>query len=301
VSNAQTLPTRTRERASWNPPEPRRLITARNDDTNTNGTALAVPPRPVVSTPPVTTPPNPVIENPIVEISLAYAGAGLKGGTLADNRLYAEGLASFAGSDFLSYTAQTGEQATLGTTTILDQSGSSAGADVLILGTWQGSVWSLGNMDTPVSPAAFVMGSVTPVPQAGIAALFPTSASYSKDSATPVFSSSGATGTLSSASIFIGAFSVPTINISLKVDFAAYESLPAETYNITGNGTLSSTTFSVPLSTIPASCPTSCTTSGKANGFFVGPTAGRAGLSFTTNTAFHALIGGAATFSLTPN
>ncbi len=301
VSNAQTLPTRTRERASWNPPEPRRLITARNDDTNANGTALAVPPKPVVNTPPIATPPNPIIEDPIVEVSLAYAGAGIKGSTAADHRIYAEGLASFAGNNFLSYTAQSGEQATLGTTTILESNGTAAGGDLLILGTWQNSVWSLGNMDTPVSPAAFVMGSITPVPQAGIAALFPSSASYSKDSATPVFSSTGAVGTLSSASIFIGAFSVPTINISLQVDFATYESLPPETYNITGNGTLSSTSFSVPLSTIPVSCTTSCNTSGLANGFFVGPTAGRAGLSFTTNTAFHALIGGAATFSLTLN
>jgi FecR protein len=301
VSNAQTLPTRTRERASWNPPEPRRLITARNDDTNTNGTALAVPPRPVVSTPPVTTPPNPVIENPIVEISLAYAGAGLKGGTLADNRLYAEGLASFAGNDFLSYTAQTGEQATLGTTTILESNGTAAGGDLLILGTWQNSVWSLGNMDTPVSPAAFVMGSVTPVPQAGIAGLFPTSASYSMDRATPVFSSTGATGTLNTASIFVSSFSAPTVSVNLQVSFAAFGPIAAETYNISGNATLTNTTFSVPLITLPTTCSTTCTTNGVANGFFVGPTAGRAGLSYTTNTLYHSQIGGAATFSLTPN
>ncbi len=302
VSNAQTLPTRTRERASWNPPEPRRLITARNDDINANGTALAVPPRPVINTPPIAiTVPNPVIEDPIVEVNLAYAGAGIKGSTAADHRLYAEGLASFAGNNFLSYTAQSGEQATLGTTTILESNGAAAEGDLLILGTWQNSVWSLGNMDTPVSPAAFVMGSITPVPQAGIAALFPSSASYSKDSATPVFSSTGAVGTLSSASIFIGAFSVPTININLQVDFAASGPIQAETYFISGGGTLTNTTFSVPLSTLPASCSTGCNTSGLANGFFVGPTAGRVGLSYTTNTAFHALIGGAATFSLTPN
>jgi FecR protein len=300
VSNAQTLPTRTRERASWNPPEPRRLITARNDDINAIGTALAVPPRPVANTTPIATPPNPIIEDPIVEVSLAYAGAGINGSAAADNRLYAEGLASFAGNNFLSYAAQSGEQATLGTTTILESNGTAAGGDLLILGTWQNSVWSLGNMDTPVSPAAFVMGSVTPVPQAGVAALFPSSASYSKDSATPVFSSSGAVGTLSSASIFINSFSVPTININLQVDFAASGPIQAETYFIAGGGTLTNTTFSVPLSTLPASCSAGCNTSGLANGFFVGPTAGRVGLSYITNTAFHALIGGAATFSLTP-
>jgi FecR protein len=296
VTSATALPTRARERAHWNPPQPRRLITARNDDVNENGAALNI--------------------TRLVP-GLAFSGAGLDAQGGLDVRLYGNGTAALSGTELAGYQSQNGNRISGGSATVLSLTGSYAGGDLMVLGTWQNSAWTGGAVQTNLSTSAFVMGQATPA--AGFAGLFPTTAIYTMQSATPVFSSTGPAGVLDSASISVD-FANPTapIGINMFVSFgtpnvtsplsvaqppqAAQVSVPFTSYGLSGTGNLINGTagFNIPLVVTPQGA-TACATApctGNARGFFVGPTAQGAGLSFTANTgAGNGNIGGAATFT----
>ncbi len=289
VTNAETLPTRTRERANWNPPEPRRLITARNDDTNITAKPLTAP-----------------APSTVVQTGLAFAGAGLPtfaANPVVDERFYLNGTAIFSvgdddddgGGALAGYQEPSGNQLSGGTATVLSSSGSYAAGDLLVLGTWQNSVWSNGAQETPLATSAFVMGQVTPVPTAGMASLFPSAATYNMSSATQVFSSNGGEGTLNSGTINVSNMSTaPTVNVNLQANFSAVN------YFLNGSSALdNSGTFTVPLAVTSTTCTANCGT-GNANGFFVGSTAQSAGLSFSATTIDDGKIGGAATFNRVP-
>jgi FecR protein len=296
VTSADALPTRTRERASWNPPNPRRLITARNDDTNSSGA-----PSNLLAPPKVTVPTN-----------LAFTSAGLNVVSELDERFYTNGTATFNGSNFVGYQSQAGNIGSLGSATVLNRTGSIEGGDLLVLGTWDNSVWSQGNQDTRVPVSAFVTGQVTAIPQAGLSSLFPSGATYQMASSTPVFSSQGEAGVLDFGRIDIDFLSRQPVSVSLQVSFGGSNNpvgasgpsvavaAPA-TYYLFGSGSPTGAGFKVPLNVTGGNC-SELACSGNAQGFFVGPKADTAGLSFTANTGAngHGNIGGAATFTRGP-
>jgi FecR protein len=290
VTSANALPTRTRERAHWNPPHPRRLITARNDDVDDEGKARHIP-RQLVSR---------------LFTGLAYTGAGLDGSGNADQRSYADGTAAALGADFRGYLSQNGNRGSGGTTDILSSSGSYANGDYIALGTWQNSVWDNGSTQTNLPTAAFAIGQLTPIPQAGLASLFPQGATYTMNSATPVFSSNGPAGVLDSGYIDVNFQSSQPIAVYLQVSFGSgNQNINAQgpggtTYYLNGSGSATGAGFNLPLNISGGNCLYGC--SGNAQGFFAGPNAGRAGLSFTGNTGVNGNgnIGGAATLTRGP-
>jgi hypothetical protein len=283
VTSQQALPVRTRERAAWNPPNPRRLIGARNEDTDETGAARNIPRR--------------------LFTGLAYSGAGLDGQGNLDQRVYGNGTVATLGQDFRGYQSQNGNRGSGGTTSVLETSGTYTGGDLLILGTWQNSVWDSGSAQTNLATSAFVLGQPTVIPQAGLSSLFPQGATYTMDKATPVFSSTGAAGVLNYGYIDVNFQSSQPIGVNLQVSFGGGSSplnpisASGTAYSLYANGAPTGAGFNLPLQVSGGNCLYDC--SGNVRGFFVGANAGRAGLSFTANTGVNGNgnIGGAATFT----
>jgi FecR protein len=287
VTSASALPTRTRERAHWNPPHPRRLITARNDDVDDQGKARHIP-RQLTAR---------------LFTDLAYIGAGIDTNGGADQRSYANGTANALGADFRGYLSQNGNRGSGGTTNILSSSGNYANGDFIALGTWENSVWDNGSVQTTLLKSAFVMGQPTPIPPAGLASLFPQGATYTMNSATPVFSSTSVAGVMDYGYIHVNFNNVLNpIGINLGFTFAGSpgpNSQPAASptsYYATGSGSPTGAGFSVPL-TINGGLCSSGYCFGNAQGFFVGTNAQNAGLSFTGAMGYVGLgnVSGAAT------
>lgn len=278
VVSATALPTRTNQRAAWNPPNPRRLITARNDDVGSDGRAATIR----------------------VETGLALTGAGF-GEDGRDIRLYLDGAAAgnAASGVILGYAAkvESRDVGASGQITEVNRTGTLASGDLMILGTWQGAEWT-GAQPDRLSRSAFVMGA--PAPQSALAAAAGKQARYDLSQATTVFSSNSLSeGTLLSSSHVNVDFgnAQRQLDVNLDVRMRRISMLnPTEgqsgtTYNFTGNATTSNAGFYGSLSLYNGEGE------GQFKGFFGGPGAEKLGLSFEAETYGYDDLVGAGVFT----
>jgi hypothetical protein len=185
----------------------------------------------------------------------------------------------------------------------IQRAGSVANKDQLILGTWSSGVWSTNpnsanGVSTNISPLAFFTGQSTS--STDMASLFGRTASYRFDQATPVLSSTGATGTLLSSSNLTANFSGAgtTVGVNLNVQFPATNSGTVTNYAMSGNVSGANTNgFAGSLSISGGGCNNNCTAF--ASGAFIGPNAARAGVTFAGNTPNHGQFVGAGGFAQT--
>jgi hypothetical protein len=278
VVSATALPTRTNVRAAWNPPNPRRLITARNDDVGSDGRAATIR----------------------VETGLALTSAGI-GEDGRDIRLYLDGAAAgnAASGPILGYAAkvESRDVGASGQITEVNRTGTLASGDLMVLGTWQGAEWTGGQADT-LSRSTFVMGA--PAPQSALAAAAGKQARYNLSEATTVFSSSSLSeGTLMSSSHvnvdFGNAQRQLDVNLDVRMRRISMQN-PAEgqsgtTYNFSGDATTSSAGFYGSLSLDNGEG------TGRFKGFFGGPGAEKLGLSFEAETYGYDDLVGAGVFT----
>jgi FecR protein len=182
--------------------------------------------------------------------------------------------------------------------------GSVATKDQLILGTWSKGVWTdnpnrANGVSTGLSPVAFFTGQSTS--SSDLASLFGRTASYRFDQATPVLSSTGATGTLSGGNLtanFSGANT--TVGVNLNVQFPGTGEGKVTNYAMSGNVSGVSTGFAGGLNISGGECSASTSKCGAiVSGSFIGPNATRAGLTFAANNTNYGTFVGAAGFTQT--
>jgi FecR protein len=179
--------------------------------------------------------------------------------------------------------------------------GSVATKDQLILGTWSKGVWtdnpnSANGVSTNLSPIAFYTGQSTS--SADLAGLFGRIASYRFDQATPVLSSTGATGTLLNNSNLTANFSGAntTVGVNLNVQFPATGAGAVTNYSLSGNVASAAPGFAGSLAIIGGDC--SLNKCGAiVSGSFIGPSATRTGLTFAANNTNYGTFVGAAGFT----
>lgn len=287
VTSANARPTRTRERAHWNPPNPRRQIGARNDDTNDAGEIATIKRQ--------------------VFAGLAYTGAGLTANEEADIRGYLNGATLVEGGVMQGYRASNNDQGDSGSITEIARSGSVANGDFMLLGTWTNANWSGAN-PTTLAQSAFVIGQ--PTSQSVLASASGLRGRYNLAVGTPVFSSSGTGTLLSSSNVtvdFRNAFGHVDMDLRISLppnqieNSFANSSMPGAGgqdgfYTLTGTATATSAGFSGALG-ITSTTNNTHEGSGNASGFFGGPQAGSLGLSFTGNTYSHGALAGAGVFT----
>ncbi len=280
VTSATALPIRTNQRAAWNPPNPRRLITARNDDVGSDGRSATIR----------------------VETGLALTSAGI-GQEGRDIRSYLDGAAAgnAVSGTILGYAAnvESGDVGKSGQITITDRVGSLTTNDLMILGTWQGAEWTGDQPDT-LSRSAFVMG--VPAPQSALNAAAGKQAQYNLSQATTVFSSSpNVEGTLLSSSHVMVDFGNQQRQLDVNLDISMRPisaQNPAEQnatqYSFSGGATTSNAGFAGSLTLDNGEG------SGRFKGFFGGPAAEKLGLSFEADTDSYNDFVGAGVFTRGP-
>lgn len=317
VVSPQEAPVRTSTRATLPTPEPRQ-------DPEVVANQQGIVPTP-------TQPHQPI--NPRVLSGLAFASSSLKtteqeipsvvsDGDYAfdtryyDQRNYPEGTLYIDadGKPQVYLTPDvTGQRTTTATTTVVSETGTMAGGDFMMLGTWTENTWTAGSDVVDVKSTAFVSGLATPT--TALAALTGQRGDYAFVAGTPVMSSEGITGELLSNSKltvdFLGAGNYIDVNLNVRMPGAAtppdmgdgyYLQPLAEDgttdYNLRGSGTASGANFGGKLSVSSAACVAGqqCGT-GSFNGFLGGNNAEKAGVTFAANTYYHGYITGGGVFS----
>jgi FecR protein len=297
VTGANVRPTRTRERAAWNPPSPRRLATARSEDVDSKGRTSVIR----------------------LASSIAFSGVGFPVRSMQETSDVSESSSStfqvtyldgtIAGDPtiptVIGYRAVNNDQVSEGTATLSYHTGTSAGGDLLLLGTWDNAAWT-GTTNTTLSQMAFVAGS--PTPTSAFSAATGLRGVYNMTKATPVYSSySGATGILESGSVtvdFRSAFGAMDIDLNVMMSnnlmCNAEYSCRTDYYRLRGSGTAlhrDSAGFSAALSVEENNDGSYFKGTGSAQGFFSGPTGNNLGLTYSGETIRYGTIGGAAAFT----
>lgn len=291
VVNANTLPTRVFQRAAFVPPNPRRLITARNDDVDRNGQTASIR----------------------VETGLALTSAGLDDDGGRDIRAYLEGAAAGNANTgtILGYVARgesgtSGDLGKNGEITVLQRTGSLATGDLTILGTWQDAEWSANQSQSEgstvrLSQSAFVMG--VPTPNAALEAAAGKQARYDLSQATQVFSSSSLTeGTLLPSSHVMVNFGNATRNLDIELNVSmgrvgnevltsSNPEFDAVQLTYIGSAQTGSAGFAGDLSLSQGQSG-----AGRFKGFFGGPAAEKLGVSYEADALEYGDIAGAGVF-----
>jgi hypothetical protein len=303
VFSNDELATRTNARASLPIPAPRQDPEVAGNQVNAQGRSSII-----TLPPPRTNPPTQPTAQVLTGVALTSSGLTGEG---TDQRLYTNGsLVLTANGDPDGYLAagNAAQGARNGTASIISSSGSLATGDYLLLGTWSGSTWTEGGNTLSVGASAFVAGM--PAPSTAVAAMTGQRGNYALISASPVFSSTGAIGTLLPTSTltvdFLGVGNYA--NVSLDVQFPSSAGLQQPTalaspsttsYNLRGSGIGTGSGFSGTLSVSSDACTwgyAACGT-GSFTGFLSGPNAAQAGLSYNASSDAHGNFGGAAIFS----
>ncbi len=325
VVSPQNAPIRTSTRASLPTPEPRQepQIAANQPGVVPTGGPSAPPPPP----PP---PPAPRVLSglalsssglvPQAQTQLDQAavvvsdGAYVFNSALYDQRNYAEGTLYFdADGKPQMYKTTTAGATSTGTTTVVSESGTMAGGDYMLLGTWSENTWTEGANTRNVKSTAFVAGLATPT--TALAALSGQRGDYAFAAGTPITSSTGATGQLLSDSKlivdFLGAGNYIDVNLNVRMaggtgptpQFQQLTAAGEIDYNLRGSGTASNANFGGQLSVTSNTCATAignqCGT-GVFTGFLGGNNAEKAAVSFVADTYYHGYINGAGTFTRGP-
>ncbi len=349
VKNSTDAPARTNVRATTPPPPPAQQSTEVGNKTEKDGgsTAVAQAPKPAAETPtpspapsptptpsPAPTPtPSPAPTPAPAPASTVLAGVGFAGigfiGQIGEgiyfNRDSGDGAlvldANGIPTEYLSARSPNAKGVNAGTAVLANASGTVAGGDRVLLGTWSSATWN----DTPTTPATaqtvtpfnFVTGQTTPDSALLSNTLVGMRGEYAFTAATPVFSSRNnlVVGSVMSSSKltvdFLGTGNF--VDVSLDILFPATNPVASTsespqltqntvlpTYKLRGSvGTQGSyIAGNVTVSNTACNNGTSNCGKGAVAGGFFGPTAGRAGLSFVGNSTEHGTFGGAASFAL---
>jgi hypothetical protein len=303
VTSANARPTRTRERAAWNPPHPRRLATARSEDVDSKGRSSVIRLASSIAFYAVGFPASRLQED---------LGASLLNGPSSTTLDFSYLDGTIAGNPsvptVIGYRAVNNDQVSEGTATVLAHTGTQAGGDLMLLGTWNNAQWT-GTTNVTLPQMAFVAGSPTPT------SAFPAAAElrgvYTMQAATPVYSSyGGPAGELNSGSVtvdFRSAFAAMDVNLNVimprSMNCPSEYSCSSGSYRLRGTGTAlhpSSAGFTAALSVEEANDGYYFVGTGSAQGFFSGPAANNLGLTYSGQTYEHGTIGGAAAFNRTP-
>ena len=252
---------------------------------------------------------------------LAFVSAGLPAsGSKLDQRQYSNGSLITAPSSGapLQYKGENNDLAVAsGTTTVVSSTGSYAGNDLLILGTWSADTWTAGsggvgtgNAGAALSSTGFATGQTTS--STALSSLTGMRAQYKLDKATPVYATNGQVGAVTAGSLAVDFLGVGNYaNLSLSVAMPAITSRPAGSttptllpsnntnFSLVGSGVGTGAGFAGALSVASNDCinGTAACGIGYFNGFVSGSNANKAGVSFTANDTSYGNFGGAATFA----
>ncbi|MGF6528067.1 hypothetical protein [Variovorax sp. PvP013] len=177
-------------------------------------------------------------------------------------------------------------------------SGSAAAGDLLQLGNWGTSTWTVGASASLDTRFAYVTG----VPIAPQFVLTNQRATYSLAAATPVYTSQNRVGSIASASLSVDFFTRNTNSLgtlAVAVDLPNGTGSVAERYNLNGTLAGNGATLSGVLGITGATC------TGVANpclgasvaGFFANAAGTKVGLTFEGNTTTVGSFGGALAFT----
>lgn len=276
---------------------------------------VVIPVPPPVPNPPPIPNPDPVPTTTVLK-NQAFAANGINDndGVYAVEKLYTLGdLELDSAGAPLEFRAVSGEKITRTGTAqplVSNSSGSVATNDLMAIGSFATSNWLDANGTLNVTQTAFVTG--TPTPTSDISALTGVQGRYSFGTATPVFSTvAGRTGELLSDSnllvSFLGMGNYVTANLNVHM-YSNVGSGPQtfavvsgdSYYNLNGTGVFSRADNGISAGFAgQLSCATGgdfCY-SGSFNGFFGGPSASKAGLSFNAATENDGIVNGAAVFN----
>ncbi len=193
-----------------------------------------------------------------------------------------------------------------GTITTVAKSGSLAGGDFMLLGTWSGSTWTEAGEPRNLLSTAFVTG--LPTPSTGLAALVGQRADYNFTAGTPVFSSNGSTGELLSSSKltvdFLAAGNYIDVKLDVGMPYSTEQQALAEgpsqnIFNLRGSATANGASFGGTLSVSNVYCVEygNLCGLGKFSGFLGGNNAEHAGVSFAADAGYAGVLTGAGTFT----
>lgn len=300
VTSSSEAPVRTNVRASVPTPAPTQDVVVAGNQTTSDGKPSIVPVQPPA---------------PKVLVGLAVAGYGIRTGRgdqgqIADGSVVIDTTGNperyVGGSEPTTIVRDGGA-----VTTVVSNTGSLATGDLLVLGTWSSATLTDSDGASTIAPVAFVTGVSTPA--ASIAALSGQRGEYALADATPVFSSTGATGQLlpsSKVSVdFLGIGNYADVNLDVRM-------AGTTDYNLRGGAKGTGSGFAGVLSVSSSDCiqgTANCGASsppatgglanfgtqptGFVNGFFSGPQAAKLGLSYGAYGTPHGDFGGAATFA----
>ncbi len=261
----------------------------------------------------------PPVEQEIPTVAPIYDGEYVFDSAYYDQRNYPEGTlyidADGKPQVYLTPDSR-GERKTTATTTVVSETGTMAGGDFMMLGTWTENTWTTGSDVVDVKSTAFVTGLATPT--TALAALQGQRGDYAFVAGTPVMSSEGVTGELLSSSKltvdFLGAGNYIDVNLNVRMPGVATPPdlgdgiylVPlaqdgTTDYNLRGSGTASGANFGGKLSVSSAACVAGamCGT-GQFNGFLGGNNAEKAGVTFAADTGYHGYITGGGVFARGP-
>ena len=183
---------------------------------------------------------------------------------------------------------------------VVYNTGSTASADLLLLGSWDNTTWTTGALSssTPQTHFAYVAG----VPTAPQLSLTNQRATYSLAAATPVYTSQNRLGSVASATLSVDFFirnsnSLGTLAVALDLPVGA--GLVTNRYNLNGTLAGNGATLSGTLGLSGQGCtidPNACI-GGSAAGFFANAAGTKVGLTFEGDTTTIGSFGGALAFT----
>ncbi len=176
-------------------------------------------------------------------------------------------------------------------------SGSAATGDLLQLGEWGASTWSVGNVNSSDTRFVYVTGVPTTLQLVNTNQR----ATYSLAAKTPVYTSQNRVGSVFSATLSVDFFirNANTLGmVAVAVDLPDGAGPATSRYNLTGTLAGNSGRLSGSLGLTGASCsgPSNPCLGGSAEGFFANATGTKVGLTFEGSTNTIGSFGGALAF-----
>lgn len=308
VLSNQVLPVRTNTRADVPTPQTKQdPVVAGNQVSEKGETVAIVTPAPAPSpapapapgpTPPSPPPPPPPAPKLLTGIAFTSLGVNKDG---FDQRLSVNGSLLLGNTQqptqptaYASASSSVGTGSLVGNGAALVSSGSLENGDYLVIGTWDGASWVRPDTSpSTVGFTAFAAGVASP--STALAALNGVRATYSLQSATPVYAQFGGPGMLQSTSKITADFTNAFVNVNLDVQ------MPADiSYKLQGGfSALGDGVFRGNLAVSGSACQgvnAGCSP-GLVSGGFSGRNVQSAFLSYGSFSVVNGAFGGAASFA----
>ncbi|MES2946330.1 MAG: FecR family protein, partial [Pseudomonadota bacterium] len=314
VLSNQALPVRTNTRADVPTPQTKQDPVVAGNQVSESGETVAIvtpapapspapAPAPTPSPPPPSPPPPPPPPPPSAPkllTGIAFTSLGVTEDGF-DQRVSVNGSLLLGDTQkptqptaYTSASSSVGTGSLLGNGSATTSSGSLENGDYLVIGTWDGASWTRpGTSPVTVGFTAFAAGVASP--STALAALNGVRASYSLQSATPVYAQFGGPGVLQPTSKITADFTNAFVNVNLDVQ------MPADiSYKLQGGfSALGDGVFRGSLAVSGSACQgvnAGCGT-GLVSGGFSGRNVQNAFLSYGGFSLANGAFGGAASFA----